>query len=75
MEGGVRRVTMRLHFSQKNLNGHQNIIFFMSCQKFIKIWKTFLQEYVICLKSDILEFCPEFDIKTGKVNFDLAWYN
>jgi hypothetical protein len=26
-------------------------------------------------KSSILDFCPEFDIKVGEVNFDLARYN
>jgi hypothetical protein len=26
-------------------------------------------------KSATQEFCPEFDVKVGVVNFDLAWYN
>jgi hypothetical protein len=46
--------------------------FLTSCQKFKKIWKIYLQDQVNFKKSGSLEFCPEFDIKVGEVNFDLA---
>ncbi len=40
-----------------------------------KIWKMFLQEQIGFLKSNTQEFCWEFGVKVGKVNFDLFRYN
>ncbi len=42
--------------------------------KFKKFWKTFMQEQV-SFKNQYLKFCPKFDVKVGKVNFDLKLYN
>ncbi len=31
-----------------------------------------MQEKIFLYKSDTYKFCPEFDVKVGEVNFDLA---
>jgi hypothetical protein len=40
-----------------------------------KVWEDASAEIGIFEKYDIYEFCLEFGIKIGKVNFDLARYN
>ncbi len=49
--------------------------FLMSCQKFKKICKMFYRNRSILKKSDLQEFCLEFDVKVSEVYFDLAWLN
>jgi hypothetical protein len=47
----------------------------MSCLKFKKIQRTFLQEKVFFILNLVQEFCWEFDVKIGEVYFDLVQYN
>jgi hypothetical protein len=66
---GLRRdITSDKKTSKWTSKGH----FLTSCQKFKKIHKKFLQEKASLKKSNTKESCPEFDIKVGKVNFNLA---
>jgi hypothetical protein len=48
--------------------------FLIACQRFKRFVRRFCRN-VFIYKSNTKEVCPEFDVKVGKVNFYLAWYN
>jgi hypothetical protein len=56
----------------KRLNGCQNVIFYLmsEVQTNLQDISSGIDQFLY--KSDIKEFCPECNVKVGKINFDLA---
>jgi hypothetical protein len=70
--GGVRQCVAAAGLLTKCQNERNKIIFDVMSEDLENVS---VGIGIFIFKLDIYEFCLKFDVKVGKVNFDLAWWN